>query len=89
MHALQAFLAGRGAVSVQTALPLAAAVEAVTLQGSAYFIGAPAAGRFRSVSSAARDALVARFPERFGWIHAFDALATARARRDGEPAAGP
>ena len=26
-----------------------------------------------------RDALVARFPEKFGWIHAFDALETARA----------
>ena len=28
--------------------------------------------------TSARDALVARFPERFGWIHAFDALETAR-----------
>ncbi len=26
-----------------------------------------------------RDALVARFPEKFGWIHAFDALESARA----------
>jgi salicylate hydroxylase len=26
-----------------------------------------------------RDALIARFPEKFGWIHAFDALKTARA----------
>jgi hypothetical protein len=26
-----------------------------------------------------RDALVARFPEKFGWIHVFDALETARA----------
>ena len=26
-----------------------------------------------------RDALVAGFPEKFGWIHAFDALETARA----------
>ena len=29
--------------------------------------------------AARRDALVARFPEKFGWIHAFDALETARA----------
>jgi salicylate hydroxylase len=29
--------------------------------------------------SARRDALVARLPEKFGWIHAFDALETARA----------
>jgi len=28
---------------------------------------------------ARRDALVARFPEKFGWIHAFDALKTVRA----------
>jgi salicylate hydroxylase len=28
---------------------------------------------------AGRDALIARFPERFGWIHAFDALRTVRA----------
>jgi salicylate hydroxylase len=27
-----------------------------------------------------RDALVARFPEKFGWIHAFDALEVARGR---------
>ena len=27
-----------------------------------------------------RDALAARFPERFGWIHAFDALATTQAQ---------
>ena len=27
---------------------------------------------------AERDALIARFPEKFGWIHAFDALETAR-----------
>jgi salicylate hydroxylase len=30
--------------------------------------------------TATRDALVARFPERFGWIHEFDALATTQAR---------
>lgn len=29
--------------------------------------------------AARRDALVARFPEKFGWIHAFDALESARA----------
>jgi salicylate hydroxylase len=29
--------------------------------------------------AARRDALVTRFPEKFGWIHAFDALKTARA----------
>ena len=29
--------------------------------------------------AARRDALVGRFPEKFGWIHAFDALETARA----------
>jgi salicylate hydroxylase len=29
--------------------------------------------------AARRDALVGRFPEKFGWIHAFDALGTARA----------
>jgi salicylate hydroxylase len=29
--------------------------------------------------AARRDALIARFPEKFGWIHAFDALETARA----------
>jgi hypothetical protein len=29
--------------------------------------------------AARRDALVARFREKFGWIHAFDALETARA----------
>ena len=34
-------------------------------------------------SAAARDALVAEFPERFGWIHAFDALDTTRARLKG------
>jgi salicylate hydroxylase len=28
---------------------------------------------------ARRDALIARFPEKFGWIHSFDALKTARA----------
>jgi len=27
---------------------------------------------------AQRDALVARFPEKFGWIHGFDALKTVR-----------
>ena len=31
-------------------------------------------------ATAARDAIIARFPERFGWIHAFDALETTRAR---------
>jgi salicylate hydroxylase len=37
-----------------------------------------------------RDELVARFPEKFGWIHAFDALKTARAslRSSGRSAAG-
>ncbi len=30
--------------------------------------------------AARRDALVERFPEKFGWIHAFDALETARAK---------
>ena len=30
--------------------------------------------------TARRDALIARFPERFGWIHAFDALEATRAR---------
>ena len=40
--------------------------------------------------TAKRDALVARFPERFGWIHAFDALETARARlRNAAGAATP
>ena len=29
--------------------------------------------------AARRDALIARFPEKFGWIHAFDTLETARA----------
>ncbi len=39
--------------------------------------------------AARRDALVARFPEKFGWIHAFDALKTARAvlRNSGRSAA--
>jgi salicylate hydroxylase len=34
-----------------------------------------------------RDALIARFPEKFGWIHGFDALKTARAslRAPGAP----
>jgi salicylate hydroxylase len=32
------------------------------------------------LEAARRDALIARFPEKFGWIHAFDALKTARAR---------
>jgi salicylate hydroxylase len=31
--------------------------------------------------TAERDALAARFPERFDWIHTFDALATTRAHR--------
>lgn len=31
---------------------------------------------------AERDALIARFPERFGWIHAFDALETTRVRSE-------
>jgi salicylate hydroxylase len=37
-----------------------------------------------------RDALIARFPEKFGWIHGFDALKTARARlrSSGRSAAG-
>ncbi len=30
-------------------------------------------------ATAARDALIAAFPEQFGWIHAFDALAAAKA----------
>jgi salicylate hydroxylase len=30
-------------------------------------------------AAARRDALIARFPEEFGWIHGFDALKTARA----------
>jgi salicylate hydroxylase len=29
--------------------------------------------------AARRDALIARFPEKFGWIHAFDALKAAHA----------
>jgi len=29
--------------------------------------------------AARRDALIARFPEKFGWIHGFDALETVRA----------
>jgi salicylate hydroxylase len=39
---------------------------------------------------ARRDALIARFPEKFGWIHGFDALKTARAslRSSGRSAAG-
>jgi salicylate hydroxylase len=43
-----------------------------------------AANRALHVSTGAevgrRDALVARFPEKFGWIHGFDALETTRAR---------
>jgi hypothetical protein len=35
--------------------------------------------------AARRDALIARFPEKLGWIHAFDALETAR---DGLRASG-
>ncbi len=31
-------------------------------------------------SAAVRDSVISRFPERFGWIHAFDALETTRKR---------
>ena len=37
----------------------------------------------------ARDARMAAFPARFGWIHAFDSLETARARRDTSPNTRP
>jgi hypothetical protein len=30
-----------------------------------------------------RDSVLARFPERFGWIHRFDALESARAAAEG------
>ena len=57
--ALQAFLAGRGAVSVVTAQPLAAATEAVTLRSSAYFICGPATSKLLAILPAARDELAA------------------------------
>ena len=57
--ALQAFLAGRGAVSVATAQPLAAATEAVTLRSSENFICGPAASKLHAILPAARDKLAA------------------------------
>ena len=76
--ALQAFLTGRGAVSVATAQPLAAAIAAVTRRSSAYFIGGLAASKLHAILPVARDELAATavrsVPTRLSLIVAGDGI---------------